>query len=88
MNQIYGFEGEVKAKYTAQMFALFSEVFEWLPLAQCINGKVLVRGHRGDICHLRGHLSPGGHYLAAPICVDGSLFGNPRGSLSGSCRLE
>ncbi|NXQ95614.1 PPP5 phosphatase, partial [Sagittarius serpentarius] len=42
MNQIYGFEGEVKAKYTAQMFALFSEVFEWLPLAQCINGKVLV----------------------------------------------
>ncbi|NXN14585.1 PPP5 phosphatase, partial [Indicator maculatus] len=38
MNQIYGFEGEVKAKYTAQMFALFSEVFEWLPLAQCING--------------------------------------------------
>eukprot|EP00075_Anas_platyrhynchos_P036927 XP_027326180.1 serine/threonine-protein phosphatase 5-like [Anas platyrhynchos] len=41
MNQIYGFEGEVKAKYTAQMFALFSEVFEWLPLAQCINGKVL-----------------------------------------------
>ncbi|NXD18590.1 PPP5 phosphatase, partial [Nothocercus nigrocapillus] len=45
MNQIYGFEGEVKAKYTAQMFALFSEVFEWLPLAQCINGKVLVRCH-------------------------------------------
>lgn len=47
MNQIYGFEGEVKAKYTAQMFELFSEVFEWLPLAQCINGKVLVRprGH-------------------------------------------
>lgn len=42
MNQIYGFEGEVKAKYTAQMYELFSEVFEWLPLAQCINGKVLV----------------------------------------------
>ncbi|NXW69602.1 PPP5 phosphatase, partial [Hirundo rustica] len=51
MNQIYGFEGEVKAKYTAQMFALFSEVFEWLPLAQCINGKVLVRGHRRGHCH-------------------------------------
>uniref|UniRef100_R7VX63 Serine/threonine-protein phosphatase 5 n=1 Tax=Columba livia TaxID=8932 RepID=R7VX63_COLLI len=44
MNQIYGFEGEVKAKYTAQMFALFSEVFEWLPLAQCINGRVLPWG--------------------------------------------
>ncbi|KAG8143624.1 putative Serine-threonine-protein [Naja naja] len=34
--------GEVKAKYTAQMFELFSEVFEWLPLVQCINGKVLI----------------------------------------------
>lgn len=46
MNQMYGFEGEVKAKYTAQMFQLFSEVFQWLPLAQCINNKVLVSsGH-------------------------------------------
>ncbi|KAK6296287.1 hypothetical protein J4Q44_G00340000 [Coregonus suidteri] len=42
MNQMYGFEGEVKAKYTTPMFTLFSEVFQWLPLAQCINGKVLV----------------------------------------------
>ncbi|XP_053279433.1 serine/threonine-protein phosphatase 5 [Pleuronectes platessa] len=42
MNQMYGFEGEVKAKYTAQMFQLFSEVFQWLPLAQCINSKILV----------------------------------------------
>ncbi|XP_025070091.1 serine/threonine-protein phosphatase 5-like [Alligator sinensis] len=42
MNQIYGFEGEVKAKYTAQMFALFSEVFEWLALAQCIHGKLQI----------------------------------------------
>lgn len=59
MNQIYGFEGEVKAKYTAQMFALFSEVFEWLPLAQCINGKVLVRGHEGT-------LPPGSVYGSTP----------------------
>ncbi|NXM37860.1 PPP5 phosphatase, partial [Gymnorhina tibicen] len=65
MNQIYGFEGEVKAKYTAQMFALFSEVFEWLPLAQCINGKVLVRGHRRG--HRGGDIVTGAHYLAAPI---------------------
>lgn len=49
MNQIYGFEGEVKAKYTAQMFELFSEVFEWLPLVHCINGKVLVRGLGGGL---------------------------------------
>lgn len=46
MNQMYGFEGEIKAKYTAQMFQLFSEVFQWLPLAQCINNKVLVSSHR------------------------------------------
>lgn len=59
MNQMYGFEGEVKAKYTAQMFQLFSEVFQWLPLAQCINSKVLVssgivswkesQGHAADV---------------------------------------
>lgn len=49
MNQMYGFEGEVKAKYTAQMFQLFSEVFQWLPLAQCINNKVLVSNVVGRI---------------------------------------
>lgn len=42
MNQMYGFDGEVKAKYTAQMSELFSEVFNWLPLAHCLNGRVLV----------------------------------------------
>jgi serine/threonine-protein phosphatase 5 len=42
MNQMYGFEGEVKAKYTTQMFQLFTEVFNYLPLSHCINNKVLV----------------------------------------------
>ncbi|CAG2114070.1 unnamed protein product [Medioppia subpectinata] len=42
MNQMYGFEGEVKAKYTSQMYELFAEVFNLLPLAHCINSKVLV----------------------------------------------
>lgn len=42
MNQMYGFEGEVKAKYTAQMAGLFTEVYNWLPLAHCLNNKVLV----------------------------------------------
>lgn len=65
MNQIYGFEGEVKAKYTAQMYELFSEVFEWLPLAQCINGKVLVSARpRPRPCHrlprARGRRAGGG----------------------------
>ncbi|XP_077998671.1 serine/threonine-protein phosphatase 5-like [Glandiceps talaboti] len=42
MNQMYGFFGEVKAKYTSQMADLFTEVYNWLPLAQVINKKVLV----------------------------------------------
>ncbi|KAK9843424.1 hypothetical protein WJX81_001775 [Elliptochloris bilobata] len=42
MNKIYGFEGEVKAKYNATMAELFREAFCWLPLAHCLNGKVLV----------------------------------------------
>ncbi|KAJ4448197.1 Serine/threonine-protein phosphatase 5 [Periplaneta americana] len=42
MNQMYGFEGEVKAKYTAQMSELFTEVYNWLPLAHCLNGCILV----------------------------------------------
>ncbi|XP_026272352.1 serine/threonine-protein phosphatase 5 [Frankliniella occidentalis] len=42
MNQMYGFEGEVKAKYTTQMSQLFTEVYNWLPLAHLLNQRVLV----------------------------------------------
>ncbi|XP_049812956.1 serine/threonine-protein phosphatase 5 [Schistocerca nitens] len=42
MNEMYGFEGEVKAKYTAQMAELFTEVYNWLPLCHCLNNRVLV----------------------------------------------
>lgn len=42
MNKIYGFEGEVKAKYDDKIFQLFLEVFEWLPLAAVIGGTVFV----------------------------------------------
>jgi len=42
MNRIYGFEGEVKAKYDDKIFQLFLEVFEWLPLAATIEKKVFV----------------------------------------------
>ncbi|KDO24605.1 hypothetical protein SPRG_10136 [Saprolegnia parasitica CBS 223.65] len=42
MNKIYGFEGEVKHKYDDVVMNLFSEVFNWLPLAACIESKVLV----------------------------------------------
>ena len=30
MNQMYGFEGEVKSKYSLQMFNLFTEIFNYL----------------------------------------------------------
>jgi serine/threonine-protein phosphatase 5 len=42
MNKIYGFEGEVKAKYDDKIFQLFLEVFEWLPLAAVIANKIFV----------------------------------------------
>jgi len=42
MNKMYGFEGEVKAKYSANMCDLFTEVYNWLPLCHLLNGKVLV----------------------------------------------
>uniref|UniRef100_A0A8C6QZZ8 Serine/threonine-protein phosphatase n=1 Tax=Nannospalax galili TaxID=1026970 RepID=A0A8C6QZZ8_NANGA len=68
MNQIYGFEGEVKAKYTAQMYELFSEVFEWLPLAQCINGKVL-GGWAPCSCFVRdGQFSDASPLSPGPMC--------------------
>ncbi|XP_066138283.1 serine/threonine-protein phosphatase 5 [Euwallacea fornicatus] len=42
MNQMYGFDGEVKSKYTVQMAELFTEVYNWLPLAHCLNKRVMV----------------------------------------------
>ena len=42
MNRIYGFEGEVRAKYDDKIFELFLEVFGHLPLAATVGGKVFV----------------------------------------------
>lgn len=42
MNKIYGFEGEVKAKFNETMAELFAEVFCCLPLAHLLNRKVFV----------------------------------------------
>ncbi|ESO10146.1 hypothetical protein HELRODRAFT_156394 [Helobdella robusta] len=42
MNQMYGFDGEVKSKYTGQMATLFTEVYNLLPLSHCINNSILV----------------------------------------------
>lgn len=38
MNKIYGFDGEVKAKYSASFAELFHETFCWLPLGFVLNG--------------------------------------------------
>ena len=59
MNKMYGFEGEVKAKYSANMVDLFTEVYNWLPLCHCINQRVLVMhgGLFAKVCiHLELHL--------------------------------
>ncbi|XP_076097475.1 serine/threonine-protein phosphatase 5-like isoform X2 [Mytilus galloprovincialis] len=42
MNQMYGFEGEVKSKYSSKMADLFTEIFNLLPLCHCINNKILL----------------------------------------------
>ncbi|GAB0097717.1 Serine/threonine-protein phosphatase 5 [Sergentomyia squamirostris] len=42
MNQMYGFTGEVIAKYSSTMSDMFTQVYNWLPLCHCINDRVLV----------------------------------------------
>lgn len=42
MNHFYGFEGEVKAKYSNEVYELFSEVFNALPIGHIINRQVFV----------------------------------------------
>jgi len=42
LNKMYGFEGEVKHKYDMKTYDLFSQLFCHLPLAHCINKKVMV----------------------------------------------
>lgn len=39
---MYGFEGEVKAKYNGLMNEFFAEVFCYLPLCHLINKKIFV----------------------------------------------
>ena len=42
MNNIYGFEGEVKSKYNESMIELFAEVFCCLPVAHVLNNKIFL----------------------------------------------
>jgi serine/threonine-protein phosphatase 5 len=41
-NKVYGFEGEVRAKYDMPTMDLFQEVFQALPLAAVVGGRVFV----------------------------------------------
>lgn len=38
MNQMYGFEGECKHKYSPNVYEFFTQVFQVLPLAHCLIG--------------------------------------------------
>lgn len=42
MNKVYGFEGEIRAKYSANMFQVFSEVFESMPLVHIVEKRVFI----------------------------------------------
>jgi len=42
MNKIYGFEGEILHKYNVKVYNLFSEIFNWLPLAAVIQDSIFV----------------------------------------------
>lgn len=42
MNKMYGFEGEVRAKYGEKAMELFADVFQCLPLAALVNKKVFI----------------------------------------------
>lgn len=69
MNKMYGFEGEVKAKYNASFQDYFTDLYNVLPLGHIIHQKVMVSG---------GALSPGEHRAALTATfsqvVHGGLF--------------
>lgn len=51
MNRIYGFAGEVRAKYTETVFNLFTEMFQSLPLAFILDGSGEDGGKKALIVH-------------------------------------
>lgn len=51
MNRIYGFEGEVRSKYSETIFNLFTEMFQSLPLAYILDGSSQPDGRKAFIVH-------------------------------------
>jgi serine/threonine-protein phosphatase 5 len=42
MNKMYGFHGEIKAKYNAKLADLFQEIFTYLPLGSVLGSRVFI----------------------------------------------
>lgn len=51
MNRIYGFEGEVRSKYSEAIFNLFTEMFQSLPLAFILDGSSETDGRKAFVVH-------------------------------------
>lgn len=56
MNQMYGFEGECKHKYSQQMYEFFTQVFQVLPLAHCLIGITEDGSQRSKVLVMHGGL--------------------------------
>lgn len=56
MNQIYGFSGEVRHKYDETVMRLFTDIFNWLPLAAVIQDSIFVV-HGGISTQEEGEIS-------------------------------
>lgn len=75
MNTIYGFYGEVRAKYSAAMVEVFRETFNWLPLGFVLCGAGAGGGGDGGAADgSSGDSGSGGSSGARVMVVHGGLF--------------
>lgn len=51
MNKLYGYEGEMRYKYTEIVFSLFTEIFQSFPLAFSLEGSSESDGKKAFIVH-------------------------------------
>jgi len=88
INKIYGFKGECDSKFKVQeMYELFSEAFQWLPLCHSINNEVFCV-HGGlpsndgqgilDINELKRYSEPTDLQTADQILLNDLLWADPR----------
>jgi len=88
INRIYGFKGECDSKFKVpEMYELFSEAFQWLPLCHTINNEVFCV-HGGlpsndgqsiaDINELKRYSEPTDLQTADQILLNDLLWADPR----------